>query len=93
MSNADLLYFDGQYSLVEAFIKEDWGHSSAMAGVDFSVRANVKQLVLGHHDPAYADVTILEMQQDAIFYRDFNYPDSELAIAAAFEGDAYDLSE
>mgnify|MGYP006414643613 FL=1 len=93
MSNADLLYFDGQYSLVEAFIKEDWGHSSAMAGVDFAVRSNVKQIVIGHHDPVYADVTILEMQQDAIFYREFNYPDAELEIGAAFEGDTFDLSD
>jgi hypothetical protein len=64
-----------------------------MAGVDFSVRANVKKLVIGHHDPVYADLTILEMQQDAISYREFNYPDSELQIAAAFEGDVFDLAD
>ncbi|GIX07460.1 MAG: hydrolase [Candidatus Poribacteria bacterium] len=91
-SNADLLYFDGQYTLLEAFIKEDWGHSSALVGVDFAARANVKLLLVGHHDPTYSDQTIIELQEQAREYCAFMYPDSRLRIEAAFEGDAFDLS-
>ena len=43
--NADVLIFDAQYTLKEAWQKEDWGHSSALIGVDLARTAGVKNLV------------------------------------------------
>jgi phosphoribosyl 1,2-cyclic phosphodiesterase len=91
--NADILYFDGQYSLQEAFVKENWGHSSALVGVDFAVRANVKKLLVGHHDPMYSDDTISELIRQAEEYRDLMYADSTLEVVEAREGDTFDLSD
>lgn len=91
--DADLLYFDGQYSLQEAFVKENWGHSSALVGVDFAVRAKVRKLLISHHDPMYSDETIVELGQQAAEYLSFAYPDASLDIESAFEGDAFDLSD
>jgi len=91
--DADLVYFDGQYTLVEAFVKEDWGHSTAMMAVDLAARANVKKVVIGHHDPAYPDETVVSLEDQAREYRDVMYPDAAVEIVAAFEGDVYDLGE
>ena len=90
--DADAPYFDGQYTVEEAFVKEDWGHSSAMHGIDLSVPANVKRLVVGHHDPAYADPTIFGIEETAEHYRDLLYPDATLQVEAAIQGATYDLS-
>ncbi|MEO2003324.1 MAG: MBL fold metallo-hydrolase [Candidatus Poribacteria bacterium] len=90
--DADVLYFDGQYTVEEAFVKEDWGHSSAMHGIDLSVPANVKRLVVGHHDPAYDDPTIFGIEETAEQYRDLLYPDATLVVEAAIQGATYDFS-
>ena len=49
--NLDLLVFDAQYEMSELLHKHDWGHSSAMIGVDLALREGIKKLVLIHHDP------------------------------------------
>lgn len=49
--NLDLLVFDAQYELSELLHKHDWGHSSAMIGVDLALREGIRKLVLIHHDP------------------------------------------
>lgn len=38
-AGVDLLIFDAQYSLSEALDKVDWGHSSALIGATFAMRA------------------------------------------------------
>ena len=91
--DADVLYFDGQYTVEEAFVKEDWGRSSAMHGVDLSVRADVKCLLIGHHDPAYDDDTILGIEETADEYRQLLYPEASLDIVAAVQGAVFDLSD
>lgn len=53
--NLDLLVFDAQYELDELTNKHDWGHSSAMIGIDLALREGIKKLVLIHHDPWASD--------------------------------------
>lgn len=54
--NADILLFDAMYSLADASInKANWGHSSNMMGVKLAVRAQVKHLILFHHEPTCTD--------------------------------------
>ncbi len=90
--DADALIFDAQYSLNEGWIKEDWGHSSAMIGVDMALTANVKRLILFHHDPEYDDAMLREMCSAAEAYRDEIAPASLLEILVAYEGLSLDLT-
>jgi phosphoribosyl 1,2-cyclic phosphodiesterase len=82
---ADLLIFDAQYTMEEALHKEDWGHSSAMQGVDFAVSCGVKKLALYHHEPDNDDYRIYSMLKRAIEYKKANYPESELKLILAHE--------
>ncbi|MCK4716870.1 MAG: MBL fold metallo-hydrolase [Candidatus Marinimicrobia bacterium] len=84
--NADLLIFDAQYTFEEAIHKEDWGHSSALVGIDFSIQANVKRMALFHHEPERDDYEIDEILQKSINYKKINYPDADLKILLATEG-------
>jgi len=84
--DADLLIFDSQYTLEESLMKEDWGHSTAVVGVDIAVRANVKTLALFHHEPNYSDAFIRDLNQKACRYHDINYPDNNLEIIVSMEG-------
>jgi phosphoribosyl 1,2-cyclic phosphodiesterase len=78
--DADVLIFDGQYTFEEATNeKRYWGHSDHMTAVELGARAEVKQLVVFHHEPGYSDEQIEAIHQDALEYRkEFNrliYPD------------------
>jgi len=54
--NADLLIFDAMYSFGDTIsVKEDWGHSSNMVGVELAQAAQVKRLILFHHEPLLDD--------------------------------------
>jgi len=54
-NDADLLILDSQYTLDEAFIKADWGHTSYTMAVNCATNWNVKKLILTHHEPTYSD--------------------------------------
>jgi phosphoribosyl 1,2-cyclic phosphodiesterase len=84
--NADLLVFDSQYTLEESLVKEDWGHSTAIVGVDIAVEANSKRLALFHHEPNYPDDFIRELLLKARNYAEVTHPDAKLDIFAATEG-------
>jgi len=67
--NADVLIFDGQYTLEEASNeKRHWGHSDHITGVELAARAKVRQLVIFHHEPAYSDAEIEEIHRNALSY-------------------------
>jgi len=90
--NADVLIFDAQYTLREAWRKVEWGHSSALIGVDLARAAGVKRLLLFHHDPTYSDAELQEIQATAIAYQalDSSLPPCEVAVA--YEGLELDLT-
>ncbi len=91
--DADALVFDTQYTLTDVWqLKEEWGHSSAMIGVDMARQAGVKRLLLFHHDPTNTDAQLQEIQQRAIAYQaqDASLPTCEVLIA--YEGLALDLT-
>lgn len=84
--NADLLVFDAQYSFDEEIEKIDWGHSSALFGVDLSIKSGVKKLAITHHGPEQNDDTIRKLCANAVLYKNKNYDEKELEIFLAREG-------
>ncbi len=67
-ANADALIFDSMFSVRESFVKEDWGHSSALIGADIAREANVKSLYLFHHDPISTDAEIVQILRETREY-------------------------
>jgi ribonuclease BN (tRNA processing enzyme) len=83
---ADILIFDAMYGLHESIAKADWGHSTALIGVDLAARAGVKRLVLFHHDPIATDHGIWALGEQAREAVDM-YPGlSSLRVQVAYEG-------
>lgn len=69
--DADLLIYDAMY-LPEEYAgevggrpKTGWGHSTYEHGIRLARDANVKQLVLFHHDPSHTDAVIADMERRA----------------------------
>lgn len=91
-AGADALIFDSQYALRETFLQRaDWGHSSAIIGVDLAERAQVKRLVLVHHDPNATDAEILEAAAVARNYAAINDLCADTAVILGREGLELDL--
>jgi phosphoribosyl 1,2-cyclic phosphodiesterase len=57
-ANADLLIYDAQYTDAEYEARAGWGHSTASAAAAVANDANVKRLLLFHHDPNHNDEDI-----------------------------------
>ncbi len=53
--DADLLIHEAQYTDEELLTHKGWGHSSFNQAIEVAERANVKQLVMTHHDPDHDD--------------------------------------
>lgn len=62
--DADLLIHDGQYTDEEYVKYKGWGHSRWRDAVEVAKRANVKQLVITHHDPDHDDQFLDRMEQE-----------------------------
>jgi len=63
--DADLLIFDAQYSLADACtVKEDWGHSNNVIGMEFAQRAGVEHLCLYHNEPSSSDEDLDRFLED-----------------------------
>jgi len=85
--SADILIFDTQYTLTEALAKEDWGHSSAMIGIEMAMEAQVKNLVMFHHEPTYDDEKVVSLCQKADQYQKIlNDSHFKCNIHIAYEG-------
>jgi phosphoribosyl 1,2-cyclic phosphodiesterase len=93
--NADVLIFDGQYTLEDATsAKRNWGHSDHITAVELAARARVKQLIVFHHEPAHSDQMIDKMHVDARqylhTYNQKNYPNADTffpnSLALAYDG-------
>ena len=63
IKGADLLIFDAPYTHSQSIgIREDWGHSSNIMGVELAARGEVKTLAIFHHDPGANDLELEEFQ-------------------------------
>ena len=62
--SADLLLHDAQYSAQEYRKKVGWGHCSMDDAAKFASLADVKHLLLTHHDPSHTDKQLNELITD-----------------------------
>lgn len=92
--DADLLIFDAQYDWNEAVLsKEDWGHSSYVAAVELSVKANVRRLCLFHNEPTYTDDKLDALLEDTRNYLNIynNRKPHPLVIDLAYDGQEIEI--
>ena len=92
---ADVLIFDAMYATLEQTVeKANYGHSTAVIGVDISLSAQVKTLVLFHHSPEFNDNQIAESYFNAQKYlntRKAQFPESDLNLLISFDGMVIDV--
>lgn len=69
--DADCIVLDSQYTVEEAYNKENWGHSAFCYAIDFAVHWNIKKIYLFHHEPAYDDKKLNSILQAARWYAQY----------------------
>ena len=85
--DADVVIFDAMYSLADAFsIKEDWGHSSNIVGVELCQMAGVRHLCLFHHEPTYDDEKLTAIWRETEHLEELTRGERPLRITAAYDG-------
>jgi phosphoribosyl 1,2-cyclic phosphodiesterase len=90
--HADLVIFDAMYSLLDAVsVKEDWGHSSNIVGVELAQMAGVKHLCMFHHEPAFDDERIQSVLNETIRFEQLTRGAQPLRISAAYDGMEVDV--
>ena len=90
--DADLVIFDATYSLADMItIKEDWGHSSNIVGVDLCLRAKVKHYCMFHHEPALNDEMIYTILQETKRYETLVNKGHSLKISTAYDDLVIDI--
>ena len=62
--NADILIHEAQYTPEELKNKKGWGHSSWEQAIKVAKLANVKQLILTHHDPEHNDEFLAKVERE-----------------------------
>ncbi len=85
---ADLVIFDAMYSLADAVsVKEDWGHSSNVVGVELCQLAGASHLVLFHHEPIHDDTRIAGIEAETRRFEEITRDGrSPLRVTAAYDG-------
>jgi ribonuclease BN (tRNA processing enzyme) len=85
--DAVLVIFDAMYSLAEAAsVKEDWGHSSNVVGVELCQLAGARHLCLFHHEPALDDQRIHAIFEETVRFEEITRRDRAVKITAAHDG-------
>lgn len=90
---ADMVIFDAMYSLAEAVsVKEDWGHSSNVVGVELCQMAQVRRLCLFHHEPIHDDVALQSLLEETRRYEEISRQEHPVEVLSAYDGMDIDLS-
>lgn len=86
---ADVLIHDAQYTKQEMSQKRGWGHSHVGQACRLAAAAEVKHLVLFHHDPDRTDEELNRIQESA--RSQFQENGYNIQCTVAFEGLVLDL--
>jgi phosphoribosyl 1,2-cyclic phosphodiesterase len=85
--DADLVIFDAMYSLADAIsVKEDWGHSSNIVGVELCQMAGAKRMCLFHHEPIFDDERLAGIWRETRRLEEITRSGAPLEIIAAYDG-------
>lgn len=82
--SADILVYDGMYTPEEYPSRQGWGHSTWLEGVRIARAADVKNLIVFHHDPDRDDDALDRLEKGALEH--VRSIGSGLSIAFAREG-------
>jgi phosphoribosyl 1,2-cyclic phosphodiesterase len=84
---ADLVIFDAMYSLADAIsVKEDWGHSSNIVGVELCQMAGAKRMCLFHHEPIFDDERLTGIWRETRRLEEITRSGAPLEIIADYDG-------
>lgn len=81
---ADVLMHDAQFVAADMPKKRGWGHSMVSETCELAALAQVKQLVLFHHDPERTDDELDEIQRECRAW--FAANKSPVQVVAGYEG-------
>ncbi|MBM4443040.1 MAG: MBL fold metallo-hydrolase [Candidatus Rokubacteria bacterium] len=85
--DADLVIFDAMYSLADAVtVKEDWGHSSNVVGVELCQRAGARRLCMFHHEPVYDDEQLVAVLDETRRFEEITRGERRLEVSSAYDG-------
>ena len=85
--DADLVIFDAMYSLADAMsVKEDWGHSSNVVGVELCQMARAKHLCMFHHEPIHDDDQLALLLRETRRLEEITREDHRVEVLAAYDG-------
>lgn len=88
--DADCIVLDSQYTVEEAYRKQNWGHSAFCYAIDFAVHWGIKKLYLFHHEPAYDDKKLNSILEAARWYAKYIIH-SDLKVYLAMENSEIEL--
>jgi phosphoribosyl 1,2-cyclic phosphodiesterase len=84
---ADLVIFDSMYSLADAMsVKEDWGHSSNVIGVELCQLARVRKLCLFHHEPVFDDDKLVAILEETRRFEQITRDGHAVEVHSAYDG-------
>jgi phosphoribosyl 1,2-cyclic phosphodiesterase len=89
LERCDLLILDAQYTDEEYQAHVGWGHGSLSSGVALALDAEVRKLILFHHDPNHDDAMVDEMVKQARAL--VSKRGKTLEVVAAREGEEFSL--
>jgi phosphoribosyl 1,2-cyclic phosphodiesterase len=87
--NADILVHDCQYLPEEMDIRRGWGHSDLDSVARLALEADVKKLILFHHDPWRTDQAVSSMVDRCAGI--LSSANSAISVQAAQEGSTLEL--
>jgi ribonuclease BN (tRNA processing enzyme) len=65
IEGADLVIYDSTYTDEEIPGKVGWGHSTWQEGIRLCRAANVRKLIIFHHDPDHEDERMAQIEKEA----------------------------
>lgn len=65
VQGADAMIYDSAFNEAEYVTKHGWGHSTWEQGIKLAQAANVKTLLISHHEPTHNDVYMEKVEKEA----------------------------
>lgn len=67
IENTDILYHESTFLETEAHLSEKTMHTTAKQAATIALKANVKQLIMGHYSTRYASIEFFKEEAETIF--------------------------